>query len=101
MLFLWTLLIGICDQALEASLMGWLTSFYLGTGIVSEQVSQLTTSLLWFSFLIGRMICMFIAAKWRPEKMLVVMGCGTMAFMILLTVSMNAPLLIISTVGLS
>ena len=99
-LFLVTLLIGICNQALESSLMGWLTSFYLGTGIVSEQVSQLTTSLLWFSFLVGRIICMFIAAKWRPEKILVVMGLGTMVFMTLLTVSMNAPLLILSTIGL-
>ena len=99
-LFLWTLLMGICDQALEASLMGWLTTYYLETGIVSEQVSQLTTSLLWFAFLVGRIICMFIAAKWRPERMLLVMGCGTAVFMILLTVSTSAPLLLISTIGL-
>ena len=99
-LFLWTLIIGICDQALEASLMGWLTTYYLETGIVSEQVSQLTTSLLWFAFLVGRIICMLIAMKWRPDRMLLVMGCGTAVFMILLTVSTNAPLLFISTMGL-
>lgn len=99
-LFLWTLLMGICDQALESSLMGWLTTYYLETGIVSEQVSQLTTSLLWFAFLIGRIICMVIAMKWRPERMLLIMGSGTAVFMILLIVSTNAPLLFISTIGL-
>lgn len=99
-LFLWTLLMGICDQALESSLMGWMTTYYLETGIVSEQISQLTTSLLWFAFLIGRIICMFIAMKWRPDKMLLVMGCGTAVFMILLTASTNALLLLLSTVGL-
>ena len=99
-LFLWTLLMGICDQALESSLMGWMTTYYLETGIVSEQVSQLTTSLLWFAFLIGRIICMVIAMKWRPERMLLIMGSGTAVFMILLIVSTNAPLLFISTIGL-
>ena len=99
-LFLWTLLMGICDQALESSLMGWLATYYLESGIVSEQVSQLTTSLLWFAFLVGRIICMIIAMKWKPEKMLLIMGCGTAVFMILLTISMNAPLLLISTIGL-
>lgn len=99
-LFLWTLLMGICDQALESSLMGWMTTYYLETGIVSEQVSQLTTSLLWFAFLIGRIICMVIAMKWCPERMLLIMGSGTAVFMILLIVSTNAPLLFISTIGL-
>ena len=99
-LFVLTLIMGICDQALEASLMGWLTTYYLETGIVSEQVSQLTTSLLWFAFLVGRMICMVIAVKYRPDKMLLVMGCGTAVFMILLVVSMNAVLLFVSTIGL-
>ena len=99
-LFLWTLLMGICDQALESSLMGWLTTYYLETGIVSEQISQLTTSLLWFAFLVGRILCMLLALKYRPDKMLLVMGSGTAVFMILLTVSMNAPLLFLSTIGL-
>ncbi|MDO5456683.1 MAG: MFS transporter [Eubacteriales bacterium] len=99
-LFIWTLIIGICDQALESSLMGWMTTYYLETGIVSEQVSQLTTSLLWFAFLVGRIICMLIAMKWHPEKMLLIMGSGTAVFMILLTISMNASLLFISTIGL-
>lgn len=99
-LFLWTLLMGICDQALESSLMGWLTTYYLETGIVSEQVSQLTTSLLWFAFLIGRIICVIIAMKWQPKKMLLLMGTGTAVFMIMLTLSMHVSLLLISTIGL-
>ena len=43
---------------------------------------------------------MLIAMKWHPEKMLLIMGSGTAVFMILLTISMNAPLLFISTIGL-
>ena len=99
-LFLWTLLMGICDQALESSLMGWLTTYYLETGLVGEAASQLTTSLLWVCFLIGRIICMIIAAKWRPYSMLLVLGTGTALFMILLTISPGAPVLFLSTAGL-
>ncbi len=99
-LFLWTLLIGICDQALESSLMGWLTTYYLETGIVGEAASQLTTSLLWVCFLIGRIGCMLIAVKWRPEKMLLVMGIGTAVFMVCLSASVHAPVLFLSTAGL-
>lgn len=99
-LFLWTLLIGICDQALESSLMGWLTTYYLETGIVGEAASQMTTSLLWLFFLIGRIACMLIALRWRPSKMLLCMGIGICAFMVLLTASMHAPVLFLSTAGL-
>ncbi|MDO5132934.1 MAG: MFS transporter [Eubacteriales bacterium] len=99
-LFLWTLLIGVCDQALESSLMGWLTTYYLETGIVGETAAQMTTSLLWLCFLIGRISCMLIAARWRPEKMLMIMGIGTAVSMACLSVSIHAPVLFLSTAGL-
>lgn len=99
-LFLWTLLIGICDQALESSLMGWLTTYYLETGIVSEAVAQMTTSLLWVCFLIGRIGCMLIAMKWHPDRMLLYMGIGTTVFTVFLAASVHAPILFLSTAGL-
>lgn len=99
-LFLWTLLIGICDQAMEASLMGWITTFYLDTGAVSAQTAQLVTSLLWFAFLSGRLGCSFLAQKWAPSKMLLMMGVGCACFTLLLILGQGAAILFLATAGL-
>ena len=99
-LYLWTQLMGICDQALEASLMGWLTTFYLNSGVIGSRTAQLVTSLLWFAFLAGRFLCSLIAGKWRPSRMLLFMGCGSALFMTLLCAAGSAPLLLAATIGL-
>ena len=59
-------------EAVEASMMGWLTSFYIDSGVLAADAAQIITSLLWVSLLIGRFSCSVIAAKFRPWQMITV-----------------------------
>ena len=65
-------------------MMGWLTSFYIDSGVLAADAAQIITSLLWVSLLIGRFSCSVIAAKFHPWQMITVMCFGVAAFLVLL-----------------
>ena len=75
-LFWQTTAIGFFYQAVEASMMGWLTSFYIESGALGAGAAQIVTSLLWVSLLIGRFSCSIIATRWQPWQMMLVMCSG-------------------------
>ena len=87
-------------EAVEASMMGWLTSFYIDSGVLAADAAQIITSLLWVSLLIGRFSCSVIAAKFRPWQMITVMCFGVTAFLVLLVTGTTLPILTVATVGL-
>ncbi len=87
-------------EAVEASMMGWLTSFYIDSGVLAADAAQIITSLLWVSLLIGRFSCSVIAAKFRPWQMITVMCFGVAAFLVLLVTGTTLPILTIATIGL-
>lgn len=80
-------------EAVEASMMGWLTSFYIDSGVLAADAAQIITSLLWVSLLIGRFSCSVIAAKFRPWQMITVMCFGVAAFLVLLVTGTTLPIL--------
>ena len=81
-------------------MMGWLTSFYIDSGVLAADAAQIITSLLWVSLLIGRFSCSVIAAKFRPWQMITVMCFGVAAFLVLLVTGTTLPILTIATIGL-
>ena len=87
-------------EAVEASMMGWLTSFYIDSGVLAADAAQIITSLLWVSLLIGRFSCSVIAAKFRPWQMITVMCFGVAAFLVLLVTGTTLPILAVATIGL-
>ena len=87
-------------EAVEASMMGWLTTFYIDSGVLAADAAQIITSLLWVSLLVGRFSCSVIAAKFRPWQMITVMCFGIAAFLVLLVTGTTLPVLTIATVGL-
>ncbi|MDO4270701.1 MAG: MFS transporter [Eubacteriales bacterium] len=99
-LFWQTTAIGFFYQAVEASMMGWLTSFYVDSGVMSAGSAQAVTSLLWIALLIGRFSCSVIAAHWRPWQMMLVMCSGMALFLALLICGASLPVLLIATAGL-
>ena len=48
-LFWVTVIICFFYQAVEASFMGWMTSFLIDTGVMAESLAQFTTSVLWMA----------------------------------------------------
>ena len=81
-------------------MMGWLTSFYIDSGVLAADAAQIITSLLWVSLLIGRFSCSVIAAKFRPWQMITVMCFGVAAFLVLLVTGTTLPILAVATIGL-
>ena len=87
-------------EAVEASMMGWLTTFYIDSGVLAAGAAQIVTSLLWISLLVGRFSCSVIAARFRPWQMITVMCFGIAAFLVLLVLGTSLPVLIVATIGL-
>ena len=67
----------------EYAIVTWLVTYFKDTGILSPQISQLMTSLLWVVIFIGRMIGAALVGKVSRKIILVVDGMGLMIFFLL------------------
>ncbi|MDO4174628.1 MAG: MFS transporter [Eubacteriales bacterium] len=66
----------LCYLAFEASLMGWLVTFFVDSGATTETVAQLLATALWVAVLIGRFASAWFATRFRPHQMMIVMALG-------------------------
>jgi len=98
--FIMVVLIMFCYQAIECTIMGWMTSYYVETGIINDSSSQLFTSILWASVLVGRLISTAVSSKIRSTKIILILSASTLAFLILLLNSNTYALILISTIGI-
>ena len=62
----------------EYAIVNWLVTYFKDTGILSAEVSQLMTSILWVVIFIGRMIGAALVGKVSRKIILVVDGIGLM-----------------------
>ena len=99
-LFWVTVLICFFYQAVEASFMGWMTSFLIDTGVMEASLAQFTTSVLWLALMAGRLLCSVAARKFRPLHMILALTLITTVFMILLLLNRSPAGLIIATAGI-
>lgn len=67
----------------EYAIVTWLVTYFKDTGVLSAEVSQLMSSLLWVVMFIGRMIGAAIVGKVSRKIILVVDGVGLLAFFLL------------------
>ena len=65
-----------CYMAIEACIMGFLVTYYVDTGLVSEGRAQMLSILLWAAVLVGRLASSALSRKYRPAHMLLVMSVG-------------------------
>jgi len=101
--FIMIVFIMFCYQAIECTILGWMTSYYVDTEIVSESSSQLFTSILWGSVLAGRLVFTAISRKLRSKAIIKYLSILTVISLILLLLSRSYTMLLISTIciGLS
>lgn len=64
----------------EYAIVNWLVTYFKDSGILSAEVSQLMTSLLWVVIFIGRMIGAAAVGKISRKVILVVDGVGLLIF---------------------
>lgn len=67
----------------EYAIVNWLVTYFKDTGILSPDISQLMTSLLWIVIFIGRMIGAALVGKVSRKIILVVDGVGLLVFFLL------------------
>ena len=95
-----TVIICFFYQAVEASFMGWMTSFLVDTGVMEASLAQFTTSVLWMALMAGRLLCSVAARKFSPRHMILALTVITTVFMVLLLQTSSPAGLIIATAGI-
>ncbi len=83
----------------EYAICNWLVTYFKDTGILSAQVSQLMTSLLWIVIFIGRMIGAGLVGRVPRKWILAVDGAGLFAFFLLVFFSRSQLPIFIGIMG--
>lgn len=98
--FLRSAAIMFCYLCVEGSVMGWMVTYYTDSGVISENMTQLITSLLWITILLGRFICGSLSTRVSPPKMILIMSSGILGFLILLVAAKSQLPMLIASLGL-
>lgn len=83
----------------EYAIVNWLVTYFKDTGILSAEVSQLMSSLLWVVIFIGRMIGAALVGKVSRKIILVVDGIGLTIFFLLVFFSRSELPIFIGIMG--
>lgn len=84
----------------EASVMGWMVTYYTDSGTAGGGSAQLLTSLLWITILAGRFGCSVLSARMVPPRMILILCAGIVVFLCILLISTNLVLMLVGTIGL-
>lgn len=95
-----TMLICFFYQGIEGTMMGWLTSFFVDSHVMTDSFAQVVTSALWIALLVGRVSCSRLAARFKPSQMILAMAIGQFVFLTVLVTSRSFAGMMIATIGL-
>ncbi len=84
----------------EASVMGWIVTYYIDSGAAGDDSAQLLTSLLWITILIGRFTCSALSDRTAPPQMILTLCSGIVIFLGILLLSTSLIPMLFGTVGL-
>lgn len=83
----------------EYAITGWLVTYFQDIGVLSDNVSQMMSSLLWVVMFAGRMIGALIVGKVSRKLLLVIDGVGLTAFFLLVFFSRSTLPIVIGIAG--
>lgn len=98
--FLSSLLIMFFYLCVEASIMGWIVTYYIDSGAAEAESAQLLTSLLWITILAGRFLCSALSNRIQPPGMILTLCFGIVVFLGMLLLSKSLIPMLIGTIGL-
>ena len=84
----------------EYAIVNWLVTYFKDTGILSDEVSQMMSSLLWVVIFIGRMMGAVLVGKISRKVILVVDGIGVLSFFLLVFFSRSELPIFVGIMGL-
>ena len=83
----------------EASLTGWLVTYFKDTGMIPASIAPSIQSLLWIMILAGRLICASISNKMNKNILILILGLIMTAFFALMVFSGTPVLAVIGVLG--
>jgi len=84
----------------EYATVNWLVTYFKDTGVLSAEVSQLMSSLLWVVIFIGRMLGAVLIGRISRKVILVADGVGTLAFFLLVFFSRSQLPIFLGVMGM-
>ena len=99
-MFLISMAIMLFYLCVEASVMGWMVTYYTDSGVAGADFAQLLNSLLWVVILIGRFSCSALSSRVPPSRMILALCGGILVFLGVLLMSTSLVPMLIGTVGL-
>ncbi len=73
----------------EASLMGWLVTYFQDAGIFPDAVSTAMQSFLWIMILIGRLACAVVSPRVNKNVLILILGIMMTSFFVLMITAAN------------
>lgn len=68
----------------EATVVGWLVTYFKDSGIMGASLAQSTSSLLWIMILIGRLLCAAFSQRMNKAGLVILMTISTGVFYLLM-----------------
>jgi len=84
----------------EATVNGWIVSYFVNTDIMSRQYAQTLASILWLMMLAGRLSIAFSKDKIKKKWILIATSAGTALFYVLLLITRDVAIITLAIVGL-
>lgn len=84
----------------EATVMGWMVTYYEECGALASGSAQLLNSLLWITILLGRFGCSAIGGRFAPAVIIRILSAGILAFLCIVLFTNSLPLMLAGTIGL-
>ncbi len=98
-LFWLTVVFSFCYMSTEASVTGWMVSFFSESGTVNDSFSLVLNGVLWTSILLGRFLCSALSEKLDAPKMLTLLSVGMLIFFACLMISHSLVFMLLCTIG--
>lgn len=84
----------------EASVMGWMVTYYVDSGVATADSAQLLTSLLWVVILAGRFVCSALSSRIAPSIMILALCGGNIVFLVVLLMGTDLKMMLMGSAGL-
>ena len=83
----------------EASLIGWLVTYFQDTGVFPDSISTMMQSCLWIMILIGRLTCAVVSPHMNKNILILILGLMMTFFFVLMVVSSSPVIIAIAVFG--
>ena len=83
----------------EQAVNGWLVTYFIESDILSSNLAQTMSSLLWLVILFGRILTAYLSSKVKKSKLMLINALGYVVFFVILLLSRSVVPVIIGIVG--